>query len=297
MGQRYPRFRALPIPETSLRTMSNANEITAEYASEQLAPPAKLLVRPLVSVACKTDLGRVRENNEDKYEFFIPDDESLLASKGMVFLVCDGMGGHAAGQIASELTCKTFIDVYLNHPSESPSFAMHAAVTAANRYVLDVARTVPSRKGMGTTLSALVLIQDAAYVCQVGDSRIYRHRRTELEQLTKDHTWVEEALRNGLIRPEEAETHQYRHVLTRAVGTEDNVPADVERIDLQVGDTFLLCSDGLINHVDDTVIGEHLEQFGPSEAAWRLVARALAGGGSDNCTVLVVRLDDLQECE
>lgn len=153
------------------------DEITAEYSTEQLAPAAALRVRPHVTVAAKTDLGRVRENNEDKFEFFIPEEDSLLASRGEVFLVCDGMGGHAAGQIASELACKTFIDVYLHHPASEPAQAMAAAVAAANRFVNDVGRAVPARKGMGTTLSALILVQDAAYTVQVGDSRIYRMGR------------------------------------------------------------------------------------------------------------------------
>src|SRR6476659_421076 len=105
-------------------------ETTAEYEVGQLLSPAELKVRTRVTVACKTDLGRVRENNEDKFEYFLPEDDATLASRGLVFLVCDGMGGHAAGQIASELAAKTFIDVYLHHPSEDPAIAMQSAVTA-----------------------------------------------------------------------------------------------------------------------------------------------------------------------
>src|SRR4051794_16751739 len=143
-------------------------EITAEYAIEELAPAPELKARVAVSVACKTDLGRVRENNEDKFEFFIPEDDRTLAARGQIFLVCDGMGGHAAGQIASELATKTFIDVYLHHPSSEPSVAMEAGVAAANRFVLDVGRAIPSRRGMGTTLSGLILLQGEAFVVQVG---------------------------------------------------------------------------------------------------------------------------------
>ncbi|MEA2552947.1 MAG: family protein phosphatase [Fimbriimonadaceae bacterium] len=270
-------------------------EITAEYAVDQIAPTADLRVRPKITVACKTDLGRVRENNEDKFEYYLPEDDGTLASKGLVFLVCDGMGGHAAGQIASELTAKTFIDVYLHHPAEDPAAAMQAAVTAANRFVVDVGRSVPARRGMGTTLSGLILIQDKAYTCQVGDSRVYRLRGGEMAMLTNDHTWVEEAIRGGMITPEEAESHPYKHVLTRAIGTEGDIKADVEAADLQEGDVFLLCSDGLLNHVDDETIADHLRSYTPSDACWRLVARALAGGGSDNCTVMVVRVDALQQ--
>lgn len=269
-------------------------EITAEYAVENLAPSAELRVRPKVTVACKTDLGRVRENNEDKFEYYLPEDDGTVASKGLIFLVCDGMGGHAAGQIASELSAKTFIDVYLHHPSDDPATAMQSAVTAANRFVVDVGRAVPARRGMGTTLSGLILLQDRAYTCQVGDSRIYRLRGGEMAMLTHDHTWVEEAVRGGMLTAAEAESHPYKHVLTRAIGTEGELKADIEGMDLQAGDLFLLCSDGLLNHVDDDTIAAQLRSYPPSEACWKLVALALAGGGSDNCTVMVVRVDALE---
>lgn len=271
------------------------DEITAEYTTEQIAAPATLRVRPRVTVACKTDLGRVRENNEDKFEYFIPEDDSTIAARGLVFLVCDGMGGHAAGQIASELTAKTFIDVYLNHPSSEATVAMAGAVAAANRYVLDVAKAVPSRRGMGTTLSGLVLLQDQAYTVQVGDSRVYRLRAGELAMLTQDHTYIEESMRQGTMTAEEAENHPYRHVLTRAVGTEDTVVPDIESHDLKPGDTYLLCSDGLLNHVPDDQIAEIMRSNAPSEACWKLVSTALLGGGSDNTTVLVVRVDELEQ--
>lgn len=269
------------------------DEITAEYTIEQLVPSVKLRFLPKVTFAAKTDLGRVRENNEDKFEFFVSEDELTLASRGQVFLVCDGMGGHAAGQIASELACKTFIDVYLHHPSTEPSVAMVSGVQAANRFVVDVGRAVPSRKGMGTTLSGLVLLQETAYVVQVGDSRIYRLRQGELLMLTHDHTWVDEAIRAGMITPLEAETHPYKHVLTRAIGAEGDVKPDIEVFDLKAGDIFMLCSDGLVNHVSDDGIAEVLRTKSPSEAAWTLVGHALQGGGSDNTTVMVVRVDEV----
>ncbi|HMS56700.1 MAG TPA: protein phosphatase 2C domain-containing protein [Fimbriimonadaceae bacterium] len=204
------------------------DEVTADYSLDQLVEPVSLRVVPKVSVGAKTDLGRVRENNEDKFEFYIPEDERTLATKGLIFVVCDGMGGHAAGQIASELACKTFIDVYLNHPSTEVETALRGAVVAANRYVFDVSTAVPGRKGMGTTLTALLLVQDRGYLCQVGDSRLYRLKDDELVQISEDHTWVDDAIRQGLISPDEATTHPYRHVLTRAVGTEASVPCDIE---------------------------------------------------------------------
>lgn len=275
--------------------INDTEEPTSEYAVEQLLPPAVLTHKPWVTVACKTDLGRVRENNEDKFEYYLPEDTQTLASKGQIFVVCDGMGGHAAGQFASELTAKTFIEVYLNHPSAEPIDAMKAAVAAANRFVLQQGTAIPSRRGMGTTISALVLLQDKAYVIQVGDSRVYRLRKGNLECLTVDHTWVEEAIRAGMITASEAETHPYKHVLTRAIGADPNVEPDIMVLQCEAEDTYLLCSDGLLNHVEDPEIGELLRGHTPSEACWKLVSAALNGGGSDNTTVMVVRVDSIEQ--
>lgn len=270
------------------------DEITADFAVAEVRPSAELQVRPRVTIAAKTDLGRVRENNEDKHEFYIPEDSGVLASRGMAFVVCDGMGGHAAGQIASELACKTFLDVYYNHPSEDASVAATSAVLGANRFVLDVARAIPSRRGMGTTLTALILIQDRALLVHVGDSRLYRLRGGELAQISRDHTWLVEAIELGLVSPEDAELHPNRHALLRAVGTEPKLDVDCDWLAPKVDDIYLLCSDGLDNHVSDAQIHETLLSNPPAEAAWKLVSQALIGGGSDNCTVLVVRVDALE---
>ena len=270
------------------------DEATAEYAVEQLTSERELKVISSVTVACKSDVGRVREINQDKFEYFLPEDRAQLASRGLLFVVCDGMGGAAAGQVASELACKTFIDVYLNHPAEDPVAAMRAAVNAANRFVLDNARAFPDRRGMGTTLSCLILLQDQAYTVQVGDSRIYRMRQGTLEQLTTDHTWVEEAVRAGMLSPHEAETHPHRHVITRAVGVDPEVQPDIEPRDLLQGDEYLICSDGVMNHVSDDEIAEILKSAPPSAAAWKVVNQALIGGGTDNTTAIVVRVDSLE---
>lgn len=269
-------------------------ETTAEFAVQDIAPRVELKIRPKVSIGAKTDLGRVRENNEDKLEFYVPATDDELASRGMIFVVCDGMGGHEAGQIASELACKTFIDVYKNHPSESQEEAARSAVVAANRFVLDVARAVPSRKGMGTTISVLLVVQNKAVVAQVGDSRVYRLRAGTIVQVTTDHTWVEETVALGTLSREEAEAHPYKHVLTRAIGTEQDVKVDVFSDEVEEGDVYLLCSDGLTNHVDNETIGEVLGELGPAEAAWDLVGKALVGGGSDNTTAIIVHIDGLE---
>jgi protein phosphatase len=262
------------------------DEITAEYAVADLLPPAELKAVAKVSIGAKTDLGRVRENNEDKFEFYVPDDDVVLASRGQVFIVCDGMGGHAAGQIASELSAKTFIDVYLNHPATEIREALTEALLAANRYVFLVSKSVPSRRGMGTTFTGMVLLQNMAYVVQVGDSRAYRLRGGELKQITEDHTYMNEMVRMGVLTPEQAAVHPQKHVLTRAVGVDENVVCDVYEFEIQ---------DGILNHVEDDQIGAILGSNGPAAAAWKLVGQALLGGGSDNATALVLRVDELKK--
>lgn len=269
-------------------------EITAEYAVAEIAAPPPLEAVAKVTVACKTDLGLVRENNEDKFEYLCPEDAATLARRGQVFVVCDGMGGHAAGQIASEIAAKTFIETYLRHPAEDPNVAILAAVSGANRFVLDVGRAIPSRRGMGTTLSALILRQGSVLIAQVGDSRVYRMRGGELCALTQDHTYVNELIRAGLLSPDLAESHPQKHVLTRAIGADDHVEPDVLPYDLEVGDTYLLCSDGLLNHVDDEGIAQILAGNAPGDAAWNLVNAARMGGGSDNITVVIVRIDAVE---
>ncbi|MBX3114723.1 MAG: Stp1/IreP family PP2C-type Ser/Thr phosphatase [Fimbriimonadaceae bacterium] len=270
------------------------DEITAEITVEQVAPKVELRVIPKLSFGAKTDMGKVRENNEDKHEFYITENHGEIAAKGNIFVVCDGMGGHEAGQCASELATKTFIDVYRSHPSEDIAVCARAAVTASTRFINDISMAIPSRKGMGTTLSALILCQDRSMVVQVGDSRVYRLRDGDLKQITTDHTWVEETVAAGMMSREEAEQHPYRHVITRALGTERDVTPDVIEDDVQVGDQFMICSDGVTNHVQDSQIARIMSSMSPSEAAWRLVGDALVGGGSDNATVIVVRVDGLE---
>ncbi len=270
------------------------DDITAEYTLPELAAPAELKVRPWVTVAAKTDLGRVRENNEDKYEYYLSEDIARLAARGHLFVVCDGMGGHAAGQIASELASKTFIDVYLNHPATEPATALRAAATAANRYVYDISQAVPSRRGMGTTLSSVALVQNRAFVTQVGDSRVYRSRKGEFCCLTTDHTFKVEMVAKGVLSFEEAERHERRNMLMRGIGVEPIVEPDIIEHEVEEGDRFLICSDGLLNHVPDSEIGRALREMSPSDAVWKLVNQALVEGGSDNCTVMIVRVDRLE---
>lgn len=268
-----------------------SQEITAEYSAEELLAPVELRVQLRTTVAARTDMGRVRDNNEDKFEFYIAEDRP--ADKGSIFLVCDGMGGHNAGQVASELATKTFIKTYLDHPSTDPEVAARAAVESANRIVYDWGTSMPQYRGMGTTLTALILIQDQYVLAHAGDSRCYRLEAEGVRQLSDEHTWVHEMITSGAMTPEEAERHPYKHMITKAIGNDGLIGPQIDSGTVFSGDLFLLCSDGLTNHVRDAQLAAVLQSEKPGSAVWTLVNHALADGGSDNCTAMVVRVDGL----
>ncbi len=273
-------------------------EITAELSVEELqAPPAEpLRVLPVVKFVARSEMGKVRENNEDKFDFYEPDEPERLAARGSVYMVCDGMGGHEAGQIASELACKLFLYHYY-HSDGTPQQAAERAVLQAHTYIQRMGQAIPSRKDMGTTLTALIIRQDEGMLVHVGDSRCYRLREGELQPLTRDHSLVQEWVSQGLLPPEAARYHPYSSVITQAIGVEGErggLKPDIETFPLQVGDLFLLCSDGLTDMLDDSEIAEILRTCPPTQAAWTLIDRALAEGGRDNITVVLVQIRELR---
>lgn len=276
--------------EREITAKINSAEVIQEW--EERAERARG-IRLVTALGAKTDLGRIRENNEDKYEFFIPEDEDTLALKGAFYAVADGMGGHAAGQIASELALKTAIKAYYSDSSPILEESLRAAFQTANALIYDAARAISERAGMGTTMTALVLRGEEAFVAHVGDSRCYRLRGSKLEQLTEDHTWVNEQVKRGLMSREEAELSPFRNVITRSLGNTPSVEVDILSDELKVGDVFLLCSDGLTGEVSDDEIRDALLKSPPSKAAWDLVELALDHGGRDNCTVLIVAIRDI----
>jgi serine/threonine protein phosphatase PrpC len=249
-----------------------------------------------------THVGRVRSVNQDA---------SLEAEP--VFAVADGMGGAAAGEVASQLA----VEALRTSIQPSAEGLVHA-VKAANRAVWDAAAADPSKRGMGTTMCAIVLVPAAAagtgtgtdaaggggepdggqagdtiVVANVGDSRVYLLHDGELEQITEDHSLVEDLVRQGRITHEEARTHPQRNIVTRVLGSEDDVDVDTFAIDPYVGDRFLLCSDGLFNEVDDGRIAGVLRRLqDPGDAAAELVRLANEGGGRDNITIVVVDVVD-----
>lgn len=278
------------------------NETTQELAAEDLAReqpagPRWPAVLAAVTFGAKTDLGRVRENNEDRFDFMEPERPEVLATRGCLYAVADGMGGHEAGQIASELALKTFFRAYYADAGSPPETALRSAVRAANSLVVDTANLVPGRQGMGTTLSAVALVQDRLWVAHVGDSRIYRLRGGSLERLTQDHSWVHEQVARGSMTPEEAQRSPYRNVILRCLGAEREVEPDIFDQPLQAGDHYLLCTDGLSGAVDDATLERLLASDAPTVVAGRLVDLANAGGGQDNITAVVLRVDALQELE
>ncbi len=246
-----------------------------------------------VKMGAKTDLGRVRDNNEDKFDFFEPEDPATLAVKGSVYAVADGMGGHSAGQIACELALKTFLSVYYADPSPDKEASLRRAVTEANGLIYDTAQAIPDRQGMGTTLTAAVLCEDTLMIAQVGDSRAYLLRGGKITQLTEDHSWVAEQVRLGAMTLAEAQVSPFRNIITRSVGTAATVEPDIFTQSLQAGDTFVLCSDGLTGHVEPSEIQEMVQGQSPSSSAMALVEAANERGGRDNITALVLSIRGL----
>ncbi len=224
-----------------------------------------------------TDQGRVRANNQD----------AMYADSGL-FVVADGMGGHQGGEVAANLAVRTVA----NADRESRA-QLRDAIVEANQVVHTAAVEQPELHGMGTTLTALAVSQEAEshqfVILNVGDSRIYRHRDGQLEQLTEDHSYVAELMRRGEIDEQAAAVHPYRNMLTRAIGVHAEVDVDEWLLQPVAGDRFMLCSDGLTNELNDTEIAEQLAlSEDPSTTAKALVGLANERGGRDNSTVLIV---------
>lgn len=242
-----------------------------------------------------TDPGKKRSNNEDAY----------LVNDGLgLYAVADGVGGGEAGEVASRIAVDTIAgampdllgDKDRTPPAEVRSgdvpelAAFRHAVTFANRNIREEAVKDPSRTGMGTTLTALLLARKRAFLAHIGDSRAYRLRGGKLAQLTNDHSVVAEQVRSGLLTPAQARTSPYRHMITQALGIDREAAPDLMEHPVQRDDTFLLCSDGLTEMVDDHDISRILAGSAPRDAALKLIDAANAQGGVDNITVVVVQV-------
>jgi protein phosphatase len=248
-----------------------------------------------LSWAIRSEPGEVRPHNEDYAGSFAPTIPDDAWDRGPLFVVCDGLGGHAAGEVASRTAVEAAIRSWTEGSSAAPHQALRAAVRRANVAVFDAALE-GAKRGMATTLTALTLAGKEAIVAHVGDSRCYLARRETVSQLTNDHSRVGEMLRAGLLTPDQAASHPARSMITRSVGSDPSVQVDLVRQGTEAGDTFVLCSDGLWDVVARHEIGEVAAGIGGpatptvTEAADRLVQLALERGTADNVTVLVVRV-------
>ena len=229
--------------------------------------------------SCITDVGRVRSNNEDAY---------LENSALGLWIVADGMGGHAAGDVASQIVVGSFEDVLQVASLSELSFVVKSKLSDANSRILQEARDRPDNAVMGATVIALIARDDACCCLWAGDSRAYLLRARELSQLTRDHSIVEGLIGSGQLRREDASNHPQAEVITRAVGVEDELNLDEQCYNLEDGDTILLCSDGLNKEMQDQEIAQVLSDNDYKSAATILIETTLERGARDNVTVAVV---------
>ncbi len=246
-----------------------------------------------LDVAQLTDVGRKREHNEDNMAYVIPKDSQVMSMKGALFIVADGMGGHAAGEVASEIAVDTVSNVYYMDDNLDVAGPLLQAIKRANVAIHQRAAENMLRSGMGTTCVAAVLRGNAAYIANVGDSRAYLVRQGQVKQISLDHSWVAEQVRAGLLTEDQARTHAQRNVITRSLGTQPDVEVDVFRELIQPGDTLVLCSDGLSGLISDEELMRIVEQSVPQESVYHLVERANENGGPDNITAIVVQVHEV----
>lgn len=245
-----------------------------------------------ISFCGKSDVGMKRQRNEDSF--------AIEADYGF-FIVADGMGGHAGGDVASLIAAETARDFLkealsgseirwpfgVDHSLPRNINILSSGIRLANMRIFNESTGI--RRGMGTTMAVLLLQEQKAYVCHVGDSRIYRIRNNYIEQLTEDHSLVADEIRRGAITRDEARSFALRNILTRAVGTSEDVECDCRIEDLKNGDIFLLCSDGLTEMLEDSEILAIVNGSGEAERSCEdLIRKANEKGGDDNVTAIVV---------
>ena len=235
-----------------------------------------------ISFGSRTDIGYVRDHNEDSLIIIPP-----------LFAIADGMGGHEAGEIASEITVNTLAELA---PSHLDAEGLTAAVEAANYNVMKAPRQGIGRDGMGTTLTAAMLEGERLLIAQVGDSRAYLLHKGHLQQITRDHSLMADLIEAGQITPEEARVHPNRSVITRAIGSDIHMRPDIYELNVDAGDRILLCSDGLSSMISNNAIESIMRrQSDAQHCADELVTAALENGGADNVTVVVADVPGFSE--
>lgn len=244
-----------------------------------------------------TDVGMKRTNNEDNY---------LINDEMNLFVVCDGMGGHVGGEFASAIAVNTIEEVLTSvdledanldvdpddGPVELTRERLRYSIRLAGKRIYEKAVEEPEYKGMGTTAVAILVEGGNAFVAHVGDSRAYIVRDGVIEQLTEDHSLVNEKIKAGLITPEEAKNHKLKNIITRSLGYMEDVEIDIQVRAVRKGDRFVLCSDGLSGLVETAEIGETVLDHRPQDACRRLIEMACERGGDDNITVAVAKVDE-----
>lgn len=248
--------------------------------------------KPGVEVAGLTDVGRLRENNEDSYLYWEPASNEEFRRKGRLAIIADGMGGYEGGQEASRLAVETVRDIYDSGFDGDPQKTLVAAVEKAHFNIQQYASTRPNLTGMGTTCTAVAIVERQLSFAHVGDSRLYLIREGTVSRLTRDHSYVGKLVESGVVRPEDAEMHPQRHILTAALGSGREVAPDFPEhgISLEEGDSLLLCTDGLWSLAPEQELGRIVRSHPPTEACSELVKLALSRGGPDNVTVMILRI-------
>jgi protein phosphatase len=238
-------------------------------------------------VAALSDTGRVRGHNEDYVGYYVPQGEALL-SQGALFLVCDGVGGAAQGEVASQRAVTTILDSYYNLPTDAPPAArLVAAIRRANTAVYQGNLGQPEERYMATTVVAALVIQSMLIVVHAGDSRAYMVRGGRAYRLTEDHSLVAKMVQAGEITPEEAENHPWRNRILRSLGPSETVKLEPQSFSLLPGDRIVLCSDGLTRYVSDAELGEMVSVYPAQRAARHLIDLANGRGGKDNISVII----------
>ena len=239
-----------------------------------------------MQISCKSDIGRMRSQNQDSV--FASD--KPVGKLPNLLIVADGMGGHKAGDLASRYTVETLIENIKNSHSDNPITIINDAIVNANTRLLEKAEESEDYTGMGTTLVVCTIIGESMYVANVGDSRLYLYDE-KLSQITRDHSLVEEMVALGKLNRDEARKHKRKNVITRAIGGGKEVMADFFEAELTAGNRIVMCSDGLSNMVDDGEIEQVLSSdLSIEDKTRKLIDRANENGGMDNIAVVIVEL-------
>lgn len=247
-----------------------------------------------------SDLGNIRTNNEDMGLFFRIADENVIREKGYLLMVADGMGGHQAGEVASRMATDIISHEYYKQNGNGVEKNLAKVLALANKSIYEKALSSDTHKGMGTTCTVLVVIDQTVYYAQVGDSRAYMQKGNSIMQITTDQTYVQELVNNGDITEAEAAVHPKRNILTNAMGTKPDMRADTGKYDqvLENNDRLLLCSDGLYDYLNAEELKEILVANDIKTAAGIMIQQAKARGGHDNITVVIAeRKNDTTESQ